>query len=126
MAKGADSGSLKVTLIFLVLIAGGYLAVKKGYFPIPWDNRPKVSPIYDTDEKNDRYIKGTLTLAQMKMLDRVLNEEQGRGGQRLPGNMLRELSRGDKAVIAAYGRWRKCYDLMRSSNYVIYPRERGQ
>jgi hypothetical protein len=117
---------MKLVLILIVVAAGLYMAAKKGYITLPWDNQPKVSPIYDTDEKNDRYIKKDLSLAQLRLLDRALNEEQLRGGHRLSGNRLRELVGGDKAVIAAYNRWRKCVDLMRSSNHVIYPRERGR
>jgi hypothetical protein len=126
MAKGGVSKASKMFLFFLVLLTGMYLAAKRGYISLPWDRGANISPIYDTDDKNDRYIKKDLSLAQMKVLDRVLNEEQRSGGQRLPGSLVRELAGGDKAVIGAYGRWRKCCDLMRSSNDVIYPRERGQ
>lgn len=126
MAKGGGSSLMKIALLLIVVVAGLYMAAQKGYITLPWDNKPKISPIYDTDETNDRYIKKDLSLAQMQRLDRVLNEEMRRGGGRLAGNRLRELAGGDKAVMAAYGRWRKCVDLMRSSNHVIYPADRGQ
>ena len=126
MAKGGGSSQVKIVLLLMVVAAGVYVAGKKGYITLPWDNKSKVSPIYDTDAKNDRYIKKDLSLAQLQRLDRVLIEEERRGGERVAGNRVRELSGGDKAVIAAYGRWRKCVDLMRSSNHVIYPSDRGQ
>jgi len=115
-----------MVFIVLVLAAAGFYGVKRGWVPIPWDNRPAWSPIYDTDPRNDRYIKGSLTIEQLQTLDRLLNEEYRNGGNRLQGDRVRQLSRGDRLVAQAYGRWRKCHDLMRTSNYVIYPAERSR
>ncbi len=126
MANSPDTGSMKMVIIVLILAAAGFYGVKRGWIPIPWDTRPAVSPIYDTDAKNDRYIKGSLTFEQLRLLDRVLNEEYNYGGKRLPGDRVRQLTKGDRLVGQAYGRWRKCKDLMRSSNHVVYPRERGE
>lgn len=124
--KGLDRGALKVTLVFLILLVAWYVALKMGYLPAPRDISSGESPIYDTDAQNDRYIKGSLTPMQLRVLDRLLDEEQDYGGRPLPAITIRRLASGDKAVIAAYDRWRTCSEMMRSSNYVIYPRDRGR
>ena len=80
--------------------------------------------IYDTDPQNDRFIKGTLTAAQLSMLDQILNEEERNGGMRIADGLVRKIAREDKAVIEAYDRWRRCGSLMRSENYVVYPSRR--
>jgi hypothetical protein len=126
MSKGMDSGAMKMAAVFLLVAAAGFYGVKKGYIPKLWDKQPTVSPIYDTDPKNDGYIKSSMTYEQMALLDHILNEEYRNGGQRIAGDRVRQLARGDKLVIQAYGRWRKCRDLMRSSNHIIYPIERGE
>ncbi|HPI73300.1 MAG TPA: hypothetical protein PK843_05345 [bacterium] len=82
--------------------------------------------MYDSDPKNDRFIKGSLRRDQFRLLDRVLNEEERNGGMRLSNGKVRQLAADDKEVIEAYDRWRRCCSLMRSVNYVIYPSQRSR
>lgn len=126
------STSTKIFLL-LLLVAAGYWGYKKfgskGIVDYFSDSlRPGSSQseyfVYDTDPKNDRFIKGKLTGRQMKALDKVLNEEERNGGMRLSSSQLRELSGDEKLVIEAYDRWRRCCNLMRSEYQIVYPRER--
>jgi len=82
--------------------------------------------MYDSDPKNDRFIKGSLRRDQFRLLDRVLNEEERNGGMRLSNGKVRQLAADDREVIEAYDRWRRCCSLMRSENYVIYPSQRSR
>lgn len=124
MPKESQSAS-KGTLLLVVMVVLIILAIRYGW--IPWNNTsgPTVSPIYDTDAANDRFIKGELSADQMKTLDRILTEEQKQNGVRLSNETIKKLAKNDKAVMDAYARWRKCHDMMRSRHYVIYPNQRN-
>ncbi|MBN2355700.1 hypothetical protein JXO59_06275 [candidate division KSB1 bacterium] len=123
MSKDSKS-SATTTILIVVMIALIILAIRMDW--IPWNeaNDSTFSPIYDTDSANDRFIKGELGPAQLKALDRILVQEQKNDEMRLSNEVARQIAKNDKAVIEAYGRWRKCYDLMRSRHHVVYPNQR--
>jgi len=112
-------------LILLILGGLAFLAWRNGWISTNPVGRVTYSPIYDTDAANDQFIKGDLTIDQMRKLDRVLVQEQKNHEARLSAEQLRQISGNDKAVMEAYGRWRKCYDMMRGRHHVIYPDQRG-
>ncbi len=125
------NSSTKIFLLLLVLGAG-YFGYKKygskaGEY-LPDALKPGLVQsenfVYDTDPKNDRFIKGKLNAKQMRLLDRVLDEEERHGGMRLSGGEVRELAGDEKLVLEAYDRWRRCCNLMRSEDRVVYPSER--
>jgi len=80
--------------------------------------------IYDTDPRNDEFIKGSLSPGKMRRLDHVLLKEKNNDGLRLSTDRLNELTQYDNEIIEAYNRWRKCKDMRRSHHHVIYPDER--
>jgi hypothetical protein len=120
-----DKNHFSTILILLILGGLAILAWRNGWIPTNIGNKVAYSPIYDTDAANDQFIKGDLTLDQMRKLDRVLVQEQRNQEARLSTEQVRPLSGNDKAVMEAYGRWRKCYDMMRGRDHVIYPNQRG-
>jgi hypothetical protein len=131
MADAKKSSSTK-WLLLILLLAGVYygqtryhLSDRMRHWFSDEIGRETTRLIYDTDPSNNRFIIGNLKPAQLKILDRVLMEELQRGQLRLSGSLLRDLARGDQDVINAYDRWRKCCNLMRSSNRVVYPNERN-
>lgn len=79
--------------------------------------------IYDTDPKNDRYIKGEMTSSQLNAFDRVLCTEKKHGGQKLVEQQILKItgSRDYDAVNAAYQRWLECKELNRNQDHVVYP-----
>ena len=80
--------------------------------------------VYDTDSKNDVYIKSNLHPQLLRILDRVLEKEKKNSGLRLTDVELNKITSYNNEVNEAYNRWRKCKDMMRSSHHVIYPSER--
>ncbi len=122
--RGPDRGAIKASLFFFLVLAGLFLVARSGLFTGPWDILFGPSPIYDTEARNDLDIKRNLTRAQLRLLDRILEAELDQGGRRLSDREARQIARGDKAVVAAYDRWRTYLEMRRSSNYVIYPRDR--
>jgi|GEM_PF-3236153 len=86
---------------------------------------PHKNHFYDTDPQNDAYIKDSLSMNQLVILDQILEYEKEKCGLRLTWFSLRRLTGGDQKLTDAYIRWRKCKNLMRSSGRVIYPSERA-
>ena len=125
-SRGPDRSAVKTTFFFFLILAALFLVARSGLLSGPWDTLVGASPIYDTDARNDRDIKRNLTRAQLRLLDRILEAELDQGGRRLGDREVRQIARGDKAVMAAYDRWRAYLEMRRSSNYVIYPRDRGR
>jgi hypothetical protein len=80
--------------------------------------------IYDTDSKNNVYIKTNLHPQLLRTLDKVLEKEKENSGLRLTDVDLNKISQYNNEVNEAYNRWRKCKDMMRSNHHVIYPSER--
>ncbi len=80
---------------------------------------------YDTDPRNDEYIKGDLSQYQLRRLDRILMDEKRNGGLRLSNVRLQQLARNRPELIDAYERWRKCKDMYRSYHHCVYPDERS-
>lgn len=80
--------------------------------------------IYDTDPRNDTFIKGRLRYDEMLKLDRILLKEKNNNGMRLDISTLNEAAKYDQKLIDAYDRWRKCKDMRRSYHRSIYPDER--
>ncbi len=80
--------------------------------------------VYDTDPRNDTFIKGRLTYRFLKRLDYILMKEKANEGMRLDSAILNELAQYDPKLIDAYDRWRKCKDMRRSYHRTIYPDER--
>ncbi len=81
--------------------------------------------IYDTDPRNDEFIKGSLKKEKQKKLDYVLMKEKEEYGLRLSNQLLNQYAKYDSDVIAGYNRWRKCKEMRRSHHHVIYPDERN-
>ena len=79
---------------------------------------------YDTDPRNDTFIKGRLRQNQLRHLDRVLLKEKELCGDKLDSQTLNEIARYDNEILDAYDRWRKCKDMRRSHHKSIYPDER--
>ncbi len=125
-SRGPDRSAVKTTFYFFMVLAALFLIARSGFISGPWDTLFGDSPIYDTDARYDRDIKRNLTRAQLRVLDHVLEAELDQGGRRLSDREVRRLTRSDKAVAAAYDRWRSYLEMRRSSNYVIYPRDRGR
>lgn len=86
--------------------------------------KPPALLVYDTDPRNDEFIKGTLKRQKQKKLDAVLLIEKKECGLRLSNQQLYEYTKYDNEVIEAYNRWRKCKEMRRSYHHVIYPDER--
>jgi hypothetical protein len=122
MPKSFDAIAVRVALV-AATIALFYVVYQK-YHKGPHPGEEPVSYIYDTDPKNDQFIKGALTPEQLKKLDRILEEEKKQKGLRLSALELTKLVENDNSIVDAYVRWRKCYDMMRSFHHVIYPSER--
>ena len=80
--------------------------------------------LYDTNPENDAYIKGSLTVAQLKELDRLLLSEKLKNGTRLNHRDIFDLGITDNDVVSAYNRWHSCAQLFRNQSRVIYPNER--
>ena len=112
---------LLVVMAFAVLGMDCFDALKKKASPAP---TTKPNYIYDTDPRNDDFIRGTLSAAKLNILDKVLLKEKKQGGLKLSNTELNSITKYDQEIIDAYGRWRKCKNMMRSSHHVIYPDER--
>lgn len=80
--------------------------------------------VYDTDPKNDLFIKGNLPIFKLVRLDRILEAEKQNGGMRLNHQELNAISRYDNDLTEAYSRWWACKDQLRSFHHVVYPSER--
>jgi len=85
---------------------------------------PPASFVYDTDPRNDAFIKGTLKKEKQKKLDAILMIEKKECGLRLSNQQLYEYTKYENDIIEAYNRWRKCKEMRRSYHHVIYPDER--
>jgi hypothetical protein len=79
---------------------------------------------YDTNSDNDEFIKGNLDRDQLLLLDKILMTEKKLRTHPLSDQQVQSIAKNDPAVIAAYERWCKCYDMIRSSTHVVYPDER--
>jgi hypothetical protein len=80
--------------------------------------------VYDTDQKNNFYIQGSMSMSQMTLFDSILEYEKTQGGAELSWNDLAKIAQNDLALIEAYRRWRDCKDMMRSHHRIVYPSER--
>ncbi len=80
--------------------------------------------IYDSDPRNDEYIKGGLPYRKLLQLDRILLKEKELCGERLNSQELNEIARYDIDLVEAYDRWRKAKNMRRSHHRTIYPDER--
>lgn len=98
--------------------------VNKGDSPRNVNPASSATRNYDTDPRNDQYIKGAMTAEQLILLDEILTFEKRNSGKQLGTPQLKAFSKNDPEVQAAYYRWRWCKDLMRSHEQVIYPDER--
>jgi hypothetical protein len=118
--------SFQIALTFVVIIA--LFVVYQKYIDVPGTTPPSTGSdsgiFYDTDPKNDLFIKGDLTKRQLSRFDRILEKEKKNNGKRLSGSDLAKLAGRDKELIAAYNRWISCKAMMRSSSHVVYPSER--
>lgn len=118
--------SIMVTLVLVSAVwffRGDYISYKfRSFFNI--DRKPRVSRVYDTDPRNNAFIKGSLNEKELLLLDRVLMIEKKNNGMELDRSTLIRISRNYPEVIEAYDRWRKCKTMRRSDNHVIYPDER--
>lgn len=79
---------------------------------------------YDTDYKNDLYIKGDLSESQLLLFDIILEHEKMMDCVMLSESDLGILCKDDRALKDAYYRWRECAALMRSTTRTIYPSDR--
>ena len=86
--------------------------------------RERIFFLYDTDPRNNDFIKGNLLPKQLRILDRLLELEKKQCGLRLTPQDINKITRYNSEVKEAYDRWRKCKDMMRSYYRVVYPSER--
>jgi hypothetical protein len=118
-------------VIFTTIIAAGLTLVAE-HFILPRiiafiKPRPQATEewmIYDTDPRNDTFIKGRLSIRELKRLDSVLLKEKANEGMPFDNTTLEEIAKYDPKIIEAYWRWRKCKDMRRSYHKTIYPDER--
>jgi len=118
--------SIVVTLVLVSAVwffRGDYIQYKfRSFFNI--GSKPPVIRVYDTDPRNNSFIKGSLNERELLILDHVLMIEKKNDGMVLDRSTLIRVSRNYPEVIEAYDRWRKCKTMRRSDNHVIYPDER--
>lgn len=88
------------------------------------DPKQKTVFLYDTDPRNNDFIKGELNQQQMLVLDRILMEEKALCGLRVNSLRVNELAKNKSEIIDAYDRYRKCKDMYRSYHRTVYPDER--
>lgn len=120
----------RCVIITSIVVASGTLVAE--HFILPrilsiLNPRPKVVEewmIYDTDPRNDTFIKGRLSIRDLRRLDAVLLKEKANDGMPFDNIMLEEIAGYDPKIIEAYWRWRKCKDMRRSYHKTIYPDER--
>jgi hypothetical protein len=135
-----DKSSWPKYIFIMLLVGAAYLFIKADLFTIFLTTQmtspeagvtiaiggtataKSASHRYDSDDGNDAYIKSGLSAQQLATLDAILRKEYNEGGLRLRNNDVVALANGDGAVVKAYGRWRRCRDLMRSGSDVIYPK----
>ena len=125
-----DPNKFKCILVTSILVVGFTLVAE--HFVLPRITRiikpgPKVVEewmIYDTDPRNDTFIKGRLSIRDLKRLDAVLLKEKANDGRPFDNITLEEIAKYDPKIIEAYWRWRKCKDMRRSYHKTIYPDER--
>jgi len=114
--KNLEPIDLRIGLIFgtvLLLVLALYLLNGSNHQP----------HIYDTDPRNDRYIKDEMTSSQLQIFDRVLCTEKKQNGKKLAESQILNIT-GAKdydAVNAAYQRWLECKELNRNQDHVVYP-----
>jgi hypothetical protein len=116
-----DSYSFRIAILFatvLVIIVAGKKYYNGGSILEP------TQTIYDTDPECNRYIKADLRSEQLQRLDKILLKEKRNHGERLPMSEVQAMAGYDQTIADAYVRWRKCVDMMRGSNHVVYPDER--
>jgi hypothetical protein len=122
MFKTVDKIIFAVVIISIVLIIG-YMVMNKGSAkPIPDIRDEKYS--YDTDIKNDIYIKGDLSSQQLSVFDKILEQEKAYGGLKLSNDEVAKIANNDNDLTNAYLRWRNCKEMMRSNHRTYYPSER--
>ncbi|MBN2411296.1 hypothetical protein JXQ31_06355 [candidate division KSB1 bacterium] len=122
MAESTKGTEFRIVFVFIIL-AAAYFGYQK-YFKPAGINSHNSQIIYDTDPKNDKFIKGQLTSQQLLQLDKILELEESQGGMRLSVKDLKRTAKDDRALYEAYTRWRKCKDMMRSKHRTIYPGDR--
>jgi len=118
-----------IAVIVTVIISGvGYfvLSKKAEYFIDRFCQRDEIVYYYDSDPRNDIFIKGNLSHSKMKRLDYILMLEKKNESMTLPANQLLDVARYDLEVIEAYQRWTKCKNMRRSYHHVVYPDERKE
>jgi len=82
---------------------------------------PSTSIIYDTDPDNDGYIKAPIQPEHWSELDKILNFEQKKNGNRVSTSAIGILGITNQSILKAYDRWCVCRNLNRNSTHVIYP-----
>jgi len=119
----AASLSLTIGAVLTVATFMGYSKVsyKLSSYLHP---RERIFFLYDTDPRNNDFIKANLQPKQLKILDQLLELEKKQSGLRLTPQDINKITRYNSEVKEAYDRWRKCKDMMRSSYRVVYPDER--
>ena len=81
--------------------------------------------IYDTDPKNDSYIKKNLSREKLEQFDDVLEYERMNCLYKISSTQLRSMTNNDEELIKAYQRWIVCKNMKRNTNIVVYPSERN-
>lgn len=107
------------TLVFEHFVLPKVMSILK-----PKPQKTEAWMIYDTDPRNDTFIKGRLTIRELQKLDSVLLKEKANEGMAFDNTTLEEIAKYDPKIIEAYWRWRKCKDMRRSYHKTIYPDER--
>ena len=122
MAGSSKGTEFRIVFVFMILVAA-YFGYQKYLKPLQ-TNKISGQIIYDTDAKNDKFIKGQLSSQQFNQLDKILELEKSQGGLRLSVKDLKRTAGDDMALYEAYSRWRKCKDMMRSKHRTLYPSDR--
>jgi len=122
MAVSSKGTEFRIVIIFVVLILA-YFGYQKYLQPVQQKGK-RGQLIYDTNQQNDKFIKGNLNSQQLAQFDKILELEKAQSGFRLSAKDLKRTAKDDKALYEAYSRWRKCKDMMRSNHRTIYPSER--
>jgi len=122
MAVSSKGTEFRIVIIFVALILA-YFGYQKYLQPVQQKGK-RGQLIYDTNQQNDKFIKGNLNSQQLVQFDKILELEKAQSGFRLSAKDLKRTAKDDKALYEAYSRWRKCKDMMRSNHRTIYPSER--
>ncbi len=126
--RNSKTGFLLISIFFVAVIFTYF--TEKAFFPklkrAFFNQQKEIHYYYDTDPKNDKFIKGDLSKNKLKKFDKILMAEKENSGLRFSTAKVNQLTGNDNDLIDAYDRWRKCKEMRRSYHRTIYPDERDK